>query len=658
VDEGATTWSGQITLAAQQQYNIQMDYYQNGGDALAQLFWSSPLTGPTAIIPQSQLYANTNPPPSISISAPTNGASYTASASVTIGADAFAPYNPLSAVAFYVNGNYAGSVSNVPYALTATGLAAGNYALTAVATDGSGLSSTSAPVNITVVAGTGQPYGLTTNANVPAFLNMPTTYNGTLPALLSGTGAFSDTPNRVPAAGLIPYQPNTPLWSDGATKSRYLAVPKNGAPITPNEQISFLATNTWTFPAGTVFVKNFDLVVNQTNASVPLRRLETRLLVRDINGAVYGVTYKWRPDNSDADLLTSSLNEAILITNATGVSTQTWYYPSPADCLTCHTPVANYVLGVNTRQLNGNLTYSATGNTDNQLRTLNRLGVFYPAINEANITNYLRLYSLTNTSASLQDRARSYLEANCVQCHQPGGTGPTFDARFDTPLVNQHITNYPALFSLGVDRACIVKSQDIWRSVLLSRINSTNSTIKMPPLARNLIDTTAVQVMTDWINSLPGTPALAPPVIAPNGGSFTGSAGVTLSASNVNATIYYTLDGSLPTTNSFQYAGLFNLFTNATVSASAFAPNFDNSIAATASFLVLPLYFTSATYLTNQTLQLAFTGVPGSNYVLQATTNFTTWVPVSTNLDLTNQIYFVDPGASNYPARFYRVLQQ
>jgi hypothetical protein len=657
VDEPPTTWSGQITLAAQQLYNIQMDYYQNGGGAQAQLFWSSPLEGPMVIIPQNQLYPVTNPPPSVAISAPTNGASYTASASVTVGAEAFAPYNPLNAVAFYANGNYLGSVSNVPYAVTATGLAAGSYALTAVATDGSGLSSTSAPVTVTVAAGSGQPYGLTTNANVRPFLNMPTTYNGSLPALLSGTGAFSDTPNRVPAAGLIPYQPNTPLWSDGATKNRYLAVPRNGAPITPGEQISFLATNTWTFPAGTVFVKNFDLVVNQTNASVPLRRLETRLLVRDIDGAVYGVTYKWRPDNSDADLLSSSLSEAILITNSSGVSTQTWYYPSPADCLTCHTPVANYVLGVNTRQLNGNLTYPATGNTDNQLRTLNRLGLFYPAINEASIPNYLQLSSLTNTGASLEARARSYLEANCVQCHQPGGTGPTFDARFDTPPVNQHITNYPATFSLGLDHACIVKAQDIWRSVLLDRINTTNNTIQMPPLARNLIDTNAVQVLTAWINSLPGTPALAPPVILPDGGSFIASAGVALSAPNPNAAIYYTLDGSLPTTNSLLYTGAFNLFSNATVSASAFAASYDNSVATSANFLVQPLAFVSVDFLANKTLQLGFAGVTGSNYVLQASTNLATWVSITTNAASASQIYFVDPRASNFPARYYRVLQ-
>ena len=258
----------------------------------------------------------------------------------------------------------------------------------------------------------------------PAFLNMPDVipaiFPGTLPLLLSGTGAFGDTANRTPAGGLIPYAPNTPLWSDAAVKSRYLAVPNNGGLITPDQQIAFLPTNTWTFPAGTVFVKNFDLVVNETNASVPLRRLETRLLVRDINGAVYGVTYKWRPDNSDADLLSGSLNEDILITNATGVRTQTWYYPSPADCLTCHTPVANYVLGVNTRQLNGNLTYPATGNTDNQLRTLNRLGLFNPAINETNISQ-LRPAFRADEFERLVGATRAFLSGRQLRAMPPAG---------------------------------------------------------------------------------------------------------------------------------------------------------------------------------------------------------------------------------------------
>ena len=657
VNQPATTWSNSITLVAQERYNIEMDFFNQTAGAMAQLYWSSPSTT-NAIIPQTQLYPFTNPPPTVMLTAPVSGSSYTASASVSISADADASYNPLSSVSFYANGIFLGTVTNVPYSVTATGLAAGSYALTAVATDGSGLSSTSAPVDITVNPGSGVPYGMTSNAPVNGFLNMPTTFNGSLPALLSQTGAYSDTPNRVPAGGLIPYTPNVPLWSDGAVKSRYMAVPNNGGIITPNEQIAFLPTNSWTFPAGTVFVKNFDLVVNQTNANVPLRRLETRLLVRDINGAVYGVTYKWRPDNSDADLLTASSNEVIQVTNATGVTSQTWYYPSPSDCLVCHTPVANYVLGVNTRQLNNNLTYPATGNTDNQLRTLNRLGLFNPAFDEATITNFEALSALTNLSASFQQRARSYLDANCAQCHQPGGSGITFDARYDTPLAKQNITNYPAAFSLGYDNACIVKADDVWRSMIWQRMNTTNPTIQMPNLARNLIDTNAVAVMAGWINSLPGIPALAPPTITPNGGSYISKVGVTLTAPDNNAAIYYTLDGSLPTSSSRLYSGPFNLTSNATVSASAFEANSNNSVAVSTLFLVQPMSFTSESFLPNQQFQMGFSGVTGSNYVLEASTDLFNWIPISTNTALTNFFNLVDPGASNFPRRFYRVLEQ
>src|SRR5206468_6912484 len=64
------------------------------------------------------------------------------------------------------------------------------------------------------------------------------------------------------------------------------------------------------------------------------------------------------------DIYTLSLHDALPI----------WYYPSQQECLSCHTTSAGSVLGVNTRQLNRNFTYSATGRTDNQLRTWNHLG--------------------------------------------------------------------------------------------------------------------------------------------------------------------------------------------------------------------------------------------------------------------------------------------
>ncbi|HLH56199.1 MAG TPA: chitobiase/beta-hexosaminidase C-terminal domain-containing protein [Verrucomicrobiae bacterium] len=600
-------------------------------------------------------FTYSNPPPAVVLTEPATNAAYTAAASVTISAEADALYDAITRVDFYANSTLVGSVSNVPFTLTATGLGAGAYALKAVAVSSSGLLATSAPVSITVSAATGQPYGLTNRPTVTAFLNLPTTSSGSLPGVLSGTGVFSNTTNRTATAGLLPYAPNSPQSKDNALSSWLMAVPYNGGLVTPDQQIGFQPTNSWTFPAGTVFVKNFDLVVNETNAAV--RRLETQLLVRDINGAVYGATYKWRADNSDADLLGSSLSEGILITNASGVRTQTWTYPSPSDCLSCHTPVANYVLGANTRQLNGALSYPSTGVTDNQVRALNRLGLFNPAINESVISGYAQMTSITNTGASLQQRVRSYLDANCQACHQPGGAGPTWDARYDTPLAQQHITNYPALFSLGIsDNACVVKSKDIWRSVLLARINTTDQNIQMPDF-RNLIDTNAVQVIIAWINSLPGTPALAPAAITPNGGTFYNQVGVTIQAPDTNALVYYTLDGSLPTTNSLLYSGGLLLTSNLTISASAFETNFDNSIAVSAQFFVSPLRFISETY-SNQLMQMTFLGSIGTNYVLQASTNLQSWLPLITNSAQTNLLYFVDPNSSKYPNRFYRMMQQ
>jgi uncharacterized repeat protein (TIGR03806 family) len=657
VDQGATEWSGSINLVAQQRYNIQMDYYENGGSASATLVWSSPSTS-KVIIPQTQLYPVTNPPPVVVLNSPNNNSTYTATASVTIGADAAAQYNTLDHVTFHVLGSaFVGSVSNIPYTITVTGLGAGSYVLNAVAVDGSGLSSTSAPVNITVNAGTGQPYGLTTRSSAPAFLNMPQTFAGSLPLLLSQTGAFTNTPALGAAGSLIPYNVNTPLWSDAAVKTRWFVVPNTGAPYTPDEQISFAPTGEWSFPPGSVFVKHFELVTNEVTGAT--RRLETRLLVRDAVGAVYGVTYKWRSDNSEADLLTAGLDENIAITNSSGVRTQVWHYPSSAECLICHTPAANYVLGVKTRQLNGRLTYPATGVTDNQLRTLNRVGLFNPALDEADIAGYAKLSSLTNLSASLEERARSYIDANCAQCHRPGGSGPSFDARYDTPLTNQNIINGALTKGdLGYDNARIVAPKDIWRSILYQRSDSLDSTIKMPPLARNLVDTNAMSVLTDWINSLPGIPALAPPTIAPPGGVFQNSVSISLQSTNGGDDLYYTLDGSLPNTTSFHYGGPFNLTSNATVKANAFKAGSTNSVAATALFTLRPpVQFTSGGFFTNNTFEMPMSGLAGKTYYLQATTNFINWVNLSTNLAPSNSFNLVDPGATNFIYRFYRAIE-
>jgi uncharacterized repeat protein (TIGR03806 family) len=663
VDQGPTTWSGSINLNAQQHYNIEMDYYENAGGAVAELSWSS-LSTPLAIIPQSQLHPVTNPPPGVVLAAPASGSTFTAPASVTISATAAAQFNAIGEVDFYANNIFLGAVSNAPYTMTATGLAQGSYSLTAVALDTTGLVGTSAPVNITVSASTGAPYGLASRLPVSPFLNMPPTFNGTLPPLLSQTGAFTNTPAMTPASGLIPYDVNVPLWSDGAAKTRWMAVPNSGAPYTPDEQISFASTGEWSFPVGTVFVKHFELVVDESNPNTPKRRLETRLLVRNPSGSVYGVTYKWRDGNTDADLLTTSLSEAIIITNADLTTrTQTWYYPSPGDCLTCHTPAANYVLGVKTRQLNKNFTYSSTGVTDNELRTLNHIGMFDPSFDEAAISGYSHLSALTNTSASLEERARSYLDANCAQCHRPGGPGTTFDARYDTPLTNQNIIN--ALLQkgdLGLDNARVVVPKDVWRSVLLARMNTNDPAIKMPTLARNLIDTNAVQVMGDWINSLLGTPALPPPTISPAGGNFGSPVSISLSSSDTNAALYYTLDGSVPSPSSSLYAGPFLLSSTAFVRANAAEAGFVTSVAAGAHFNLgtnapPDMVLSTSGFITNGVFGMTMSGTPGKTYILQGSTNLFNWIPVNTNVPTSSPFSLVDPTAGNFRYRFYRAEQ-
>jgi uncharacterized repeat protein (TIGR03806 family) len=318
----------------------------------------------------------------------------------------------------------------------------------------------------------------------------------TLPTLLSQTGAFASLADLQPADFLIPYTVNAPLWSDNAVKTRWFTLPTNSV-------IGFAANGEWTFPAGSVFVKHFSLPVDDTNPKI-LRRLETRLLVRDTNGYVYGATYKWRADNSDADLVTNGFTEDITIRTADGTRVQRWFYPGRQDCLTCHTPASGGVLGLKTRQLNGNFKYP-DGVTANQLRTLGHLGIFDAAFDDRKISHYPRLANITNTAAALELRVRSYLDANCSHCHRPGGAGAFFDARFDTPLKKQNLINGPVANQLGIlganHGAKVIVPADLDKSTLFTRISIVGEN-QMPPLARNLVDSNAVAVIGRWIMAL------------------------------------------------------------------------------------------------------------------------------------------------------------
>jgi uncharacterized repeat protein (TIGR03806 family) len=419
-------------------------------------------------------------------------------------------------------------------------------------------------------------YGLAARLAPQPYLRMPHLADGKIPALLSQTGAFSVTRELLPAEGLIPYDLVVAFWSDGAAKSRWIAV--------PTQKIQFSATGEWTFPPGTVFVKTFELPTDAGDPGIK-RRLETRLLVCDSAGGVYGVVYKWRPDNSDADLLSGSQSEDIPIKSAAGVvRNQPWYYPSRADCLACHNAKAGGVLGVKTRQMNRAFTYPG-GVTDNELRAWNHLGLFAPGVNEAELEKLPTLAAADDAQRSLQDRARSYLDANCAQCHRPGGTVAYFDARYDTPLEKQELIDGPVLIDQGIDRPRVISPHDIWRSIVFMRVNTVDD-IKMPPIARGTIDQKGVTLLRDWIESLPGRSVLAPPAMTPPGGTFVEPVEISLSANEPGADIRYTLDGSVPGPSDARYEKPIRLSSPAILRARAYKDGFTRSITTQEVFIV------------------------------------------------------------------------
>ena len=181
--------------------------------------------------------------------------------------------------------------------------------------------------------------------------------------------------------------------------------------------------------------------------------------------------------------------------------------------------------------------------------------------------------------------ARSYLDANCAQCHRPGGTVANFDARFDTPLADQALVDGPVLIDQGIDRPRVISPHDIWRSIAYMRMNSVGD-IRMPPLARETIDENGLRLLGEWIDSMPGRTVLAPPAIAPAGGAFQKSVDVTLTAQEPGAEIRYTLDGTVPGISDKRYEKPIKLNGPAILRARAFKDGFTRSISVQQVFII------------------------------------------------------------------------
>ena len=323
-----------------------------------------------------------------------------------------------------------------------------------------------------------------------------------LPSTLSETGAFQNLTTLQPTPGLIPYELNTPFWSDNALKNRWLALPKTGIRDTSAEQITFNADEPWNFPPGTVAVKHFELPINESNSSVT-QRLETRFIVALEDGNFYGLTYRWREDGSDADLELngSSLDVPILEIDGT-TRIQQWNFPSQQDCRQCHNSSLGAFLGLRSWQLNREVSDLFTNENVNQLEMLADAGFF---ANSLDTTTLLQGVAVDDTSATLVDRVRSYLASNCAGCHNDDdGLNTNFDLRHHLSLEETGLLTGAALIDLGIIEPALIKPQDPDSSVIYRRIDTLGS-IQMPPLGRDLIDEEGAAILAEWINSLPPT---------------------------------------------------------------------------------------------------------------------------------------------------------
>ena len=302
------------------------------------------------------------------------------------------------------------------------------------------------------------------------------------PALLSETGCVDPANPSQPAAGLVSYSINAGFWADGALKERFVALP-NGT------RFDSAADGDWIAPSRSVFLKTFRL---------DSRLIETRLLMRQVDGDWAGYSYEWNDAQTNANLVASGGKTKVI-----QGTPQTWTFPGRGQCLQCHVGSAGFSLGLETAQMNRSHTYPQTGRAANQLVTLSAPAI---AMLAPVVTNPATQAVLPDPfgGGSVTARARSYLHTNCAFCHRPGTPIPVnMDFRYDTTLANMQACNAtPQSGSLGVPNARIIAPGDPDRSILAVRMNTREPAVQMPPLASHVVDATGVELIRQWIGGL------------------------------------------------------------------------------------------------------------------------------------------------------------
>jgi hypothetical protein len=298
-----------------------------------------------------------------------------------------------------------------------------------------------------------------------------------LPSRLSETGLFADPARHELAANVRAYRPRYELWSDGATKRRWLELPEG-------QVIDTSDMDSWRFPAGTKLWKEF---------SVGGTRVETRLLekVGPAEDDWSAAAYVWLPDGSDAVITPAGLK------NALGTAHDV---PAAAECFGCHGGRASRVLGVSAIQLADDGAPDERDPDEQDLDALAREGKL----------SDLPARDFTPPGDATAREALGFLHANCSHCHnqrRPARDG----ARCFEPEKPFDLSLYTTQLSAVVDTAAyrttldgILIPGDPEHSELYRRAESGSIFLRrMPPLATKVPDADALDALRAWIDGLP-----------------------------------------------------------------------------------------------------------------------------------------------------------
>ena len=319
---------------------------------------------------------------------------------------------------------------------------------------------------------------------------------------------------------VTPYDLNTALFTDYAHKLRTVWMPEGTS--------AGYGEDDFDYPVGTIISKTFyyplaedgsvlrtddysrDFSAGHPGSGLNLEKvklIETRMLVKREDGW-QALPYVWNEAQTDAVLeIAGDAKRLQLVSEDGSNETFTYVVPDFNQCAGCHadnhSQKAVRPIGPRARHLNRDYQYAEGG--ENQLVYWQQVGYLTGLPDLAEVP---RNVNYKDASASIDERARSYLDINCGHCHNPSGPADTsglmlYGAERDMRKLG--VCKPPVAAGTGSgDRLFAIVPGSPEESILNFRVESTDPGAMMPELGRSLAHEEGTELLKAWIASMPG----------------------------------------------------------------------------------------------------------------------------------------------------------